>query len=96
MKPDDIGIEPAGRFGLLKALAPASHESVTENLGLRGYCDLAQYLWAEWRFDRRYGVRTEYLVPPEDLGFANEGFGFGSGSGETVRDFGHRAEDDRG
>ena len=61
-------IELPGKFLLLRVLAPKAFESVTNNLCLRGYCDLARYIWAEWRFDRRYGVRTEYLVPPAELG----------------------------
>ena len=66
-----VRIEPPGRFRLLRLLAPGAWESVHENLGLRGYGDLARYMWAERSFDRRHGVHTEYLVPPEDLGFAD-------------------------
>ena len=64
-------IEPPGNFRLLQSLSPSAFESVSENLGLRSYRDLARYLWAEWRFDRRYGVRTEYLVPTAELGFSD-------------------------
>lgn len=66
-------LEPHADFRLVKLLSKQQHESVTENLGLRGYADLAKYLWDEWTFDRRFGVNTEFCIPPEQLQFDDKG-----------------------
>lgn len=73
-----LPIEPHGSFRLLRLFSPKTHESVTQNLGLRGYRDLARYVWAEQRFDRRYGVRTEFLIQSGKLDFADSAAQSGS------------------
>lgn len=62
-------IQQPGSFRLLGLLAPSQLQSVRDNLGLRGYRDLAAYVWQEWRFDRKHGVLTEFLVPAKELDF---------------------------
>lgn len=71
MPHERILIERPGDFALLRRFVPGAFETVHENLGLRGYGDLVRFLWAERMFDRRYGVRTEFLVPTEELDFAD-------------------------
>ena len=62
-----LHVDPRGKFRLLGLLSRSAQDSARENLGLRGYGDVIRHFWTEWTFDRRHGVRTEYLIAADAL-----------------------------
>ena len=69
-----VRIEPPAQiFARARAWWPWLWRSFARDLGLRGFGDLVYHLWTDFRFDRRHGVRTNYLVAIEDLDFPDAG-----------------------
>ena len=64
--------EPSRFFKSIGRIWPWFTRTFHRDLGLRGFSDLAQHLWTSTRFDRRYGVRTQFLIPQQDLEFEDK------------------------
>ena len=60
------------KFVLLQKVLPSVYKSVTRNLGLRNYRDVAQHLWELMTFDWRLGVSTSGVIPATKLQFEDD------------------------
>ena len=86
---------PAWCFTAMKTVWPWAYRTFHRDLQLRGFRDFVAHFWEALHFDRRHGVRTDFLVPSTELGFEDRELQSHSARHRSTPAFGIRTGLDR-